>query len=142
MLVSGSHHVGQAIYHFEWCPKYRFKMFRKEKNKNLCEEILKEVAERHGIEIIELSVMPEHIHAVVSIPPTISISEAFQRLKGASSRALFQREPKFRLRYPKGNFWSRGKFFRSVGDVDLDTTKNYVQNQPKIHQTTLTQYKN
>ncbi|MBO8182862.1 MAG: transposase [Archaeoglobus sp.] len=58
MLVSGSHHIGQTIYHLEWCPKYRYKMFRKNKNKKLCEEILKEIAERHRIKILELSVMP------------------------------------------------------------------------------------
>jgi putative transposase len=117
-------------------------MFRKEKNKKLCEEILKKVAERHKIEIIDLSVMPEHIHAVVSIPHTMSISEAFRRLKGASSHELFRREPKFRLRYPRGNLWSRGKFFRSVGDVDLDTTRNYVQSQEEVHQSTLAEYGN
>jgi putative transposase len=115
-------------------------MFRKEKNKKHCEEILREVAERHKIEIIELSVMPDHIHAIVSIPPTMNISKAFQLLKGASSYELFRREPKFRLRYRKGHFWSSGKFYRSVGDVDLETTKSYVQRQEKIHQATLSQY--
>ena len=64
MLISGSHHIGQAIYHLE-CPKYRYKMFRKAKNKKLCEEIAK-VAERHGLKIIELNVM-QRIHAIVSI---------------------------------------------------------------------------
>jgi len=140
MIVGGSHHIGQAVYHLEWCPKYRYKMFRKDKNKKLCEEILKEVAERHGIEIIELSVMPDHVHLIVSIPPTMSLSKAFQLLKGASSYELFKREPKFRLRYPKGNFWSTGKFYRSVGDVDLETTKSYVQRQEEIHQAKLSQY--
>ena len=66
-------------------------MFRKEKNKKLCEEILKEIAERHGIKIQELSIMPDHIHAIVSIPPTMSLSKAFQLLKGASSYELFNR---------------------------------------------------
>ncbi len=114
-------------------------MFRKEKNKKLCEEILKEIAERHGIEIQELSIMP-CIHAIVSIPPTMSPSKAFQLLKGASSYELFKREPKFRLRYPKGHFWSTGKFYRSVGDVDLETTRDYVRRQREIHQSKLSQY--
>ena len=140
MIFSGSHHVGQALYHLEWCPKYRYKMFRKDKNKKLCEEILKEVAERHKIELIELSVMPDHVHLIVSIPPTMSLSKAFQLLKGASSYELFRREPKFRLRYPKGHFWSTGKFYRSVGDVDLETTRSYVQRQEEIHQSTLSQF--
>jgi putative transposase len=72
----------------------------------------------------------------------MSISKAFQLLKGASSYELFRREPKFKLRYPRGNFWSRGKFFRSVGDVDLDTTRKYVQRQEEVHQAKLSQFGN
>ena len=64
-LISGSHSIGQNLYHLEWCPKYRYNMFTHEENKNLCEEILHDVANRHQIRIDELSVMPDHIHAVV-----------------------------------------------------------------------------
>ncbi len=135
-LVSGSHRVGQSVYHLEWCPKYRYKMFNKEKNKKLCEVILGEVAERHGIRIVEMAVMPDHLHLIVEIPPTMSISRAFQLLKGASAYELFRRQPKFRLRYPRGHFWSPGKFYRTVGDADAETTINYVKKH-KIHQTTL-----
>jgi len=128
-LVSGSHRIGQSIYHFEWCPKYRYKMFRKEENKKLCEEILRRVAERHGIHILEANVMPDHIHVVSEIPPTMSVSKAFNLLKGASSYQLFRRKPNYRLRYPKGHFWNPGKFYRSVGDTDLATTIGYVRGQ-------------
>ena len=114
-------------------------MFKREENKKLCEKILKEIAERHGIIIIEMAVMSDHIHLVVEIPPTMSISQAFHLLKGASSHELFKQKPKFRLRYPRGHFWSPGKFYRTVGDADAETTINYVKNH-KIHQTTLTNF--
>jgi len=45
-LVSGSHSIGQNLYHLEWCPKYRYNMFRQEDNKNLCEKILREFAQK------------------------------------------------------------------------------------------------
>jgi len=90
-LISGSHRIGQSVYHFEWCPKYRYKMFKREENKKLCENILDEIAQRHGIILIELAVMPDHIHLIVDLPPTISISYAFHLLKGASSHGLFKR---------------------------------------------------
>ena len=63
-------------------------MFMKEENKNkkLCEEILEAVAERHKIMVKELSVMSDHSHAVVGIPQTMSVSQVFHLLKGASSR--------------------------------------------------------
>ena len=135
-LISGSHSVGQNMYHLEWCPKYRYNMFRKQEHKNLCEHILHDVASRHNIVINELSVMSDHIHAVVSIPPTMSISQAFHLLKGASSRELFKQKPIFRKRYPRGHFWSPGKFYRSVGDADVETVVKYVKDQ-RLVQTTL-----
>jgi putative transposase len=59
----------------------------------LCGGILREVAERHGAGIVELSVMPDHIHAIVLIPPTMAVSRAFNLLKGTSSYELFRRQP-------------------------------------------------
>ena len=114
------------MYHLEWCPKYRYNMLRKQENKNLCEDILEEVAKRHKIKIEELSVMPDHIHTLVGIPPTMSVSKALHLLKGASAHELFKRKPNFRKRYPKGHFWSPGKFYRSVGNVSFDVIQNYI----------------
>ncbi|HEC94864.1 MAG TPA: IS200/IS605 family transposase [Thermoplasmatales archaeon] len=135
-LVSSSHSVGQNLYHLEWCPKYRYNMFKREENKKLCEEVLKKVAERHRIEICEFSVMPDHLHMVVALPPTMSVSKALHLLKGASARELFKRKPNFRLRYPKGHFWSPGKFYRTVGDTDAETVIGYVRDH-RIQQTRL-----
>jgi len=95
-------------------------MLRKQENKNLCEQILRAVASRHEIKIIELSVMPDHIHIVVSLLPTMSVSKALNLLKGASARELFKQKPNFRKRYRGGHFWSPGKFYRSTGDADLE----------------------
>ena len=139
-LVSGNHRIGQNLYHLEWCTKYRYKMFGKEANKKLCEEILREVAERHGIGIVELSVMPDHIHVIADIAPTMSISEALRLLKGSSSYELFKEKPNFRKRYPRGHLWSPGKFYRTVGDTDIKTTRSYVRNQGVIHQTSLPEF--
>jgi REP-associated tyrosine transposase len=135
-LVSSSHSIGQNLYHLEWCPKYRYNMFKREENKKLCEEVLHEVAKRHKIKITELSVMPDHIHTVVDIPPTMSVSKTLQLLKGASSREIFKRRPHFRCRYPEGHLWSPGKFYSSVGDADAETILQYVRDQ-RLQQTRL-----
>ena len=111
-------------------------MFRREENKNLCEEILCEIAQRHHITITEMSVMPDHIHLVVELPSTMIVSQAFHLLKGASSRELFKRKPAFRGRYSKGYFWSPGKFYRTVGDADAETVMQYVRDH-RLKQTSL-----
>jgi putative transposase len=114
-------------------------MFRGKKNKKLCEDILHEVAERHNILMIELSVKPDHIHTVVQLPPTMSVSQALHLLKGASSYKLFRRQPLFRYRYSHGSFWSHGKFYRSVGDTDTATVLEYGKNQ-RLQQASLYDY--
>ena len=121
---------------WKWCPKYRYNMFKQEENKKLCEEVLHEVAKRHKIKITELSVMPDHIHMVVELPTTMSISQAFHLLKGASSRELFKKVPVFHARYPQGHFWSPGKFYRTVGDADAETVIKYVRDH-RLQQTSL-----
>lgn len=129
-----SHKVGVNVHHLEWCTKYRYQMFQKDKYKNLCKEILEETAERHRIIIRELFVMPEHIHTSIEVPPSMSQSKALQLLKGNLSYQLFRKQPKFRLRYPRGHFFSPGAFASSVGYNTVDVVDNYVRNQEDIHQ--------
>ena len=136
-LVSGAHAVFQCVYHIEWCPKYRFNVFRKEGSKADMEAILKKIAEEKDMQIEELAVMPDHVHMVVHVKPEVSLAKATQLLKGRSSYEYFKKHPNLRNRYRNGHMWSRGKFYRSVGSVDLETTKQYVRNQEDVHQTTL-----
>jgi len=84
--------------------------------------------------------MPEHIHVSVEIPPSMSQSKALQLLKGNLSYQLFKQQPKFRLRYPQGHFFSPGACANSTGYNTIDIVDNYVRNQEDIHQTKLTTY--
>jgi len=139
-FCSVSHAKGQWIYHIEWCPKYRFNVFRKEGHKEDMENILQKIAAGYGMKVEELAVMPDHVHIVVQVPPLMSLSKAANLLKGRSSYEFFRKHENLRQRYPKGNMWSRGKFYRTVGDVDLEKTRWYVRHQNDIHQKTLMEY--
>jgi len=115
-------------------------MFRKEKYAILADTIIREVGKRHGMQFEELTVESDHVHAVVKAHPSMSSSECSRLLKGASSRELFKQIPNYRKRYRKGHLWSPGKFIRTVGSVDLQTTNNYVAEQRRYVQTALTDY--
>lgn len=132
-----AHKVGVNVHHLEWCTKYRYSMFKQNKYKNLCEEILRETAARHKITIRELFVMPEHVHMSVETPPSMSQSKALQLLKGNLSYQLFRIQPNFRLRYPQGHFFSPGAYASSVGYNTVETVDCYVRNQADVHQTNL-----
>jgi len=90
----GKHFVGISLWEFEWCPKYRYKMFRKWKYKKLVEACIRKSAFEHGIKWIELNVQPEHIQGTASIPMTMTPSKALQFLKGRSAFLFFKNCPK------------------------------------------------
>jgi len=129
------HSVGVMMLHLEWATKYRYKMFGKIKYKNLIEACIRQAASRNRIKIIEIDVQPEHIHCVVEVGFSITVSRVLQLLKGGSARLFFQFHEKARLRYTKGHLWSRGKFASSVGFVQLDKVRDYVRNQSEHHST-------
>ena len=133
-ISSASHGAGQLCFHLVWKPKYAYKMLKQDRYKRLCAQILRRIARKHKIEILDLAIADDHLHLVIRVPPYISASKALQLLKGGSAYELFRAQPKFRLRYPKNSFWSRGKSYWTVGDADLPTVRNYVQAQQTISQ--------
>jgi len=129
-----THAVGVMMMHLEWCTKYRYCMFRKEEQKNLASACIRRAASLHGIKIIELQVMPEHVHVVVEVSLTWAASKVLQILKGLSAKLFFMKNPKARLRLPKGHLWSEGKFAASLGFIQVDVARAYVRSQVEHHQ--------
>jgi putative transposase len=128
-----SHSVGISMWHFEWCTKYRYKMFRKEEQRNLITACIRRAASLHEINILELNVQPDHVHCVVGISLTTTPVKALQILKGGSAYLYFRANEKTRLRYPKGHLWSPGKFASSLGFIQVEKAKDYVRNQDIHH---------
>tara|TARA_B100000315_G_C14183002_1_gene409791 strand:- start:10 stop:435 length:426 start_codon:yes stop_codon:yes gene_type:complete len=124
-----NHSVGVSMWHFEWCTKYRYKMFAKEEYCALMGACIRRSASRNGIKIIELNVQLEHVHCVVALDFKMSVAKAMQLLKGGSAFLFFKNHPKARMRYPRGHLWSPGKFMASVGFIQLEKAVDYVKNQ-------------
>ncbi len=121
------------MWHFQWCTKYRYKMFKQDKYKNLCEIIIHEACKRYKLQIKALNVQADHIHLIANIPRGMTEIKATHLIKGFSSFLIFKLIPDFRLRYSKGNLWSRGSFATTVGFANLETAMNYVNNQEAHH---------
>ena len=117
------------MWHFEFCPKYRYKMFGKEEQRALISACIRRAASLHCIRLVELNVQPDHVHSVAALPPSMSPSHALQLLKGGSAYLFFRANPKARLRYPRGHLWSPGKFAASLGFIQLEKAIDYVRNQ-------------
>ena len=89
-IESLSHSKWRCQYHIVFAPKYR----RQEiygKIKVEIGKILRKLCQQKVVEIIEAELCPDHIHMLVSIPPTMSVSSFIGYLKGKSSLMIFDR---------------------------------------------------
>ena len=127
-----AHSVGISIWHFEWCTKYRYKMFKKEKYLSLVTACIRRAASLNEIKIVVIEVLPEHVHCEVELVLSMSASKALMILKGLSAKLFFEHHEKARIRYPKGHLWSRGKFAASLGFVQREVVTKYIKNQ-RVH---------
>jgi len=128
-----NHKVGINFWHLTWQTKYRYGMFAKFKYKGLCEASIRKAVARHNIKIHIISVMPDHVHMLVTLPKGMTNEKAFQLLKGCSSYTFFKNHSKARLRYPQGHLWSRGGTAVTVGYNQLSDTVKYILEQAKHH---------
>src|SRR6266540_28606 len=67
----GSHTVYQCHYHFVFIPKYRKPVLRGEVGLHL-RELIREICKAHDIEILQGHIRPDHVHLLLSVPPTLS----------------------------------------------------------------------
>ncbi len=113
-------------YHVVFCPKYRRKVLVPPIDERL-KTILMEQMERWGQELIEMEVMPDHVHLLVGCDPQFGIHRLVKLLKGFSSHALRQEYPSLKRRLP--SLWTNSYFVATVGGVTLETVKRYVETQ-------------
>ncbi len=117
--------VYSAKYHVIWCPKYRRRVIGGRVESRL-KEIIHEVVAECGGQVIQLETMPDHVHLLMEVPPTVAMSKLIQKLKGRSSRQLRLEFPHLR-RMPA--FWSPSWFVSTVGGAPLEVVRRYVENQ-------------
>ena len=115
-------------YHVVWCPKYRRKVLVDGVDERL-KEICHEVAGELSFEIIEMEVMPDHVHMLVEVSPQFGIHRAVKRLKGRSSRALREEFPWLKKRLP--TLWTNSYFVSTVGGAPLEAVKRYIGSQKR-----------
>jgi REP element-mobilizing transposase RayT len=68
-----AHVVHQCSYHIIWTPKYRYRILEREIAK-IAEEKIWATCEWKNVELLELNVIKDHVHMVVTIPPRVSKS--------------------------------------------------------------------
>ena len=92
-------------------------------------ELFEECAQINRWKIEELNIQPDHVHILMRLRPSISVSKAVQLFKGGSSKVIRKEFPELQEFLWGDNFWSEGYFVESVGIVDMATIKKYIQDQ-------------
>ena len=74
-------------YHLVWTTKYRYKVLNG-KIAERARELIRQSCKSMDIKIIKGAISKDHVHVLISCPPSISISKIVQQIKGKSSRIV------------------------------------------------------
>ena len=123
---SDKHLVFSCQYHVIFCPKYRRSVLVGEIEQRLKELIL-EKQEEYGYVVLDMEVMPDHVHLVLDVNPKVGIYRVVSKIKGYTSNQLRKKFPSLKKKIP--TLWTLSRFIASVGSVTLDVVKQYIEEQ-------------
>ncbi len=126
---SNNNIIYSCKYHIVWCPKYRRKVLKDGVDVRL-KEILTQIALQTNVEILEMEVMPDHVHLLIEVDPQFGVHKAVKRFKGASSRYLRQEFPHLKSKLP--TLWTNSYLVSTVGGAPLEIVKQYIQLQKEV----------
>ncbi|WP_103941127.1 IS200/IS605 family transposase [Thermomonospora echinospora] len=128
-LRSNANITFQCAFHVVWCPKYRRRVLDGPIEARL-KEIVREVVAEKGAWLVELEVMPDHVHLLVEVDPQFGVHRLVKAIKGRSSRVLREEFPALKSRLP--TLWTNSYFVATVGGAPLDVVNKYLENQKNV----------
>lgn len=130
MEYKSNHNVVYSCkYHVVWCPKYRHKVLVSDVDVHL-KDLIEEICIEYSIDIIEMEIIPDHVHLLMEVNPQFGIHKAVKLIKGRTSRTLGQEYGWLRSRLP--SLWTNSYFVSTVGGAPLSVIKQYIENQTNV----------
>ena len=124
-----NHRVFSCQYHVIFCPKYRRRVLVDGVDTRL-KEILLDTIKECNATILDMEVMPDHVHLLIDSDPEYGIVDCVKHLKHKSSMILRKEFPYLKKRLP--SLWTRSYFVSTVGAVSLEVVKKYIDEQKKV----------
>ena len=125
---SNNNIVYSCKYHVVWCPKYRRKILINSVAEKL-KELIYFIVNKYNAEIIELEIMPDHVHLLIEVDPQFGIHKLVKNIKGYTSKILRQEFKELRTKIP--TLWTNSYFVATVGGAPLSIIKQYIENQKR-----------
>jgi len=123
---SNNNIIYSCKYHVVWTPKYRRPVLTGGVDERL-KTIINEVGEETSSEIIEMEIMPDHVHLLVEVDPQFGIHHLVKLIKGRSSNLLRNEFPWLKKKLPC--LWTNSYFVSTVGGAPLEVIKQYIEQQ-------------
>ena len=148
-LRSSGHTVGETNLHLQFTPAYRRKIFADKLVRELAVAYIAQRAHEMHIDLAAIECGPDHVHLFVKNWKNWKIPVLTGSLKTYSSRMMRKGHRQMFSSELWGNkFWSAGYFHRTVGAVNAETVKRYIEEGQRKHwveiearkQTTLLNY--
>ena len=131
----GSHTIYRIEYHFVFVTKYRYQVLKGDVGYKI-RDLIKQTCDFHEIEIKKGVVSKDHVHIFISAPPNLAPSEIMRRIKGRSSRKIFEMFPNIKKKYWGRHFWARGYFCVTSGNMTAEMIESYLAHhfEPRIEE--------
>jgi putative transposase len=118
-----------------WCPKYRKKIFEQREVRERTVQLIREISDDYGFDLIEMEIAIEHVHILLSFPPRYSIGDVVRIIKSISARQLFREFPILKRKLWSGELWEDGYFVRTVGDrMTREVIEKYIDHHRHLTQ--------
>ena len=128
LSAHGSYH---HEFHIVWIPKYRKKILKGEL-KSFIEKRLFYVQDYHpDVEIEKCSMLMDHVHLIIFIPPRYPVSGIIGKIKANTTREIRKKFNWVKKKYWRNEFRSPGYFSSTVG-IDETVIKRYVEFQERV----------
>jgi REP element-mobilizing transposase RayT len=122
-----AHTFHQLFYHFAWATSSRIALIHRDYRPELL-KIINEEAKNRGGWPIRHNAMPDHVHLLTRLPPTLKVSEFIGQVKGAACHRVNEEiKPSFLLK------WQEGYGVLTLREDELDKVSRYIDNQETHH---------
>lgn len=122
------HHASHLCrYHFVWIPKYRRKTLIGIVH-SLLEDLITYQTIVQGGRVLELAILPDHVHLFCELPPSVQLDTFIGKLKSFCTSQLYASLDFLPHQSKKIPFWARGYFVGTCG-VDTKVIERYIESQ-------------
>lgn len=125
-----AHSVSRLSYHAVFVIKYRRKVMDREILVYIEGLVRHLVEEKYQGKLLEMNGEADHLHILFELPPTMAPATAVNSLKTQISKEVRSRYmERLKDKLWKDSFWSDSYFLSTTGGADIQTLKNYIEQQ-------------